>query len=457
MNDFRCRIVFPIFMLLVAFASSCRPKGQEPLNYQLSETTLTLSVGSHKTLSILGIGANDKVSWSSNKPEIATVELGKVTAKAVGEAIVTALVECPCGKKQELTCQVIVQQGSGNYIHFADANLKRLILERYSFDSNKDGELTPQEVEGAKSLLFEFATKEEITEKDKIVSLKGLEHFVNLDSLGLKNQFVTDASPIFGLTHLKYLHLGNNDIATLNVSAMKQLTDLRAYGNKGLKELDLSHNTELKELYLQNVSITQMDLTPLKKLTKALLNKGVLQQVTFSDLPLLERIDMVENNLSSITAKNLPNLRELHANSNQISKVELVNLPELQRLNLYNNKLKEIDLSALPKIMFLFLFNNELSTLDLTQQKMLLQIFISNNPLEVLDFSQNEHVANIEAINMPRLKTINLHNKGYNEEAEYFIVEGNDSLEKVLVDAGAEETHVRNLFKNTPKVVIEAQ
>lgn len=158
-----------------------------------------------------------------------------------------------------------------------------------------------------------------------------------------------------------------------------------------------------------------------------------------------------------VTANNLPALRELHANKNQIEKVGLKNLPELQRLNLYENKLTQIDLTAFPKIMFLFLFDNNLSQLDLSKQTSLLHLFVSNNPLETLDLSKNSHISSIEAINMPRLKTINLRNQGYNEEAEYFIVEGNNLLEKVLVDSGAEETHVRNLFKNNSKVTIEAQ
>lgn len=457
MKQISLRILLPAILFVMGLISSCGPKKEEPLNLQLSETTITLSVGESKTLTVRGIGKDYKLSWSVNKPTIASVENGKVTAKAVGDAVVTVRVDCPCGKVQELNCQVIVNKGNLRYIPFEDANLKRLILERYDIDKNKDGELTPEEVEGVKALMFEFATKEEIAEKDKIKSLKGLEYFINLDSLGLKNQFVTNASPVFGLTHLVYLHLGNNDIAELNVSSMKQLKDLRAYGNINLKQLDLSHNVELEQLYLQNVSIPRLDLTPLKKLTKALLNKGQLKEIIFSDLPLLERIDMVENNLTTVKAKNLPVLKELHANSNEIDNVELKKLPKLERLNLYGNKLKQIDLSELHKIMFLFLFNNPLESLDLSNQQELFQLFISNSSLEQLDLSKNPAIASLEAINMSKLKTINLRNKGYNEEAEYFIVENNNALEKVMVDAGAEETHVRNLFKNNSKVTIEAE
>lgn len=458
MKHFSYRMILPILLILSGFASSCRSKEQEPQNATLSTTSLSLEIGEKRTINVTGISEKDRVNWSIDKPEVASIDNGIVTAKALGQALITASIEYAGGKNQKLTCQLTVLAGKDAHIQFEDANLKRLILEQYPLiDLNKDGELTPEEARGAKSLMFEFESKDDITPNNKITNLKGLEYFVNLDSLGLKNQYVSDAAPIFGLKRLTYLHLGNNDIATLDVSGMKQLSDLRAYGNSRLKELNLSTNTELRELYLQSVSITRINLTPLKKLTKALLNRGKLEQIAFSDLPVLERIDIVENNLKALTANNLPALRELHANKNQIEKVDLKNLPELQRLNLYENKLTQIDLTAFPKIMFLFLFDNNLSQLDLSKQTSLLHLFVSNNPLETLDLSKNSHISSIEAINMPRLKTINLRNQGYNEEAEYFIVEGNNLLEKVLVDSGAEETHVRNLFKNNPKVTIEAQ
>lgn len=458
MKQIISQIVLPAILICVGLITSCGPKKKEPRTLQLSESSLTLSIGESKTLVLTGHGKENKIFWSVDKPTIATVENGKVTAKSIGEAIVTVRVDCPCGKTKQLNCQVIVQKGNTPYIQFEDANLKRLILERYSsIDKDKNGEITPQEAEEVKSLLFEFNTKEEIAEKDKIKSLRGLEHFVNLDSLGLKNQFVTDASPIFKLKHLTYLHLGNNDVAALDISSMKKLVDLRAYGNIRLQKLDLSHNGELRELYLQNVSVARLDLTPLKKLTKALLNKGALERVEFSNLPLLERIDMVENRLTEVTAKNLPQLKELHANSNGINKVELKNLPRLERLNLYSNELCQIDLSELSKIKFLFLFNNPLESLDLSQQKELFQLFVSNTLLEILDLGKSSAIASIEAINMSKLKSINLRNKGYNEEAEYFIAENNNALEKVLVDTGAEEVHVRKLFEHNAKVAVEAE
>lgn len=59
----------------------------------LDKTTMTLDIGQSETLiaTVLPENASDKtVTWTSDKPEVATVEGGKVTAVGSGEAVITA-------------------------------------------------------------------------------------------------------------------------------------------------------------------------------------------------------------------------------------------------------------------------------------------------------------------------------------------------------------------------------
>lgn len=75
---------------------------------KLSKTKLTLEVGQSKTLKLSG--AKGKVIWSSSKKSVATVTSnGKVTAKEVGTATITAKSN---GKKY--TCKVTVKQYYGS-------------------------------------------------------------------------------------------------------------------------------------------------------------------------------------------------------------------------------------------------------------------------------------------------------------------------------------------------------
>ena len=73
---------------------------------ELSKSNLELTVGATETLTVKNQG-NEKVNWSSSNANVAAVDNGKVTAKAEGEAIITAKTDS--GKTGE--CRVVVKAG----------------------------------------------------------------------------------------------------------------------------------------------------------------------------------------------------------------------------------------------------------------------------------------------------------------------------------------------------------
>lgn len=78
----------------------------------LDKTELALFTGESETLTATvepGNATNQNVTWSSDKPEVATVEDGKVTAVAAGEATIT-VTTADDGK--QATCQVKVTQST---------------------------------------------------------------------------------------------------------------------------------------------------------------------------------------------------------------------------------------------------------------------------------------------------------------------------------------------------------
>ena len=85
---------------------------------------------------------------------------------------------------------------------------------------------------------------------------------------------------------------------------------------------------------------------------------------------------------------------------------------------------------------------------------MLFQLIITNNPITKLDFSKNQILCNLEAVRMPALEEINLKNNGYNEDAEYDVVEDNTKLRTIRVDAGAEYNHVKKLVAANPGIQV---
>lgn len=344
-------------------------------------------------------------------------------------------------------------QPEGEFVEIPDAALlKQILALKPSPDTNGDGKLSKEEAAAIKELNFNQETKE-FPKELVIKSLKGLEHFTSLEKLDLKNHSVSDTSPIEGLTKLKKLNLGENGISSISTKAMPMLEDLRLYGNPALTVLDLSANRMLEELYLQRTGLTTLDLTGLTKLEKALINESKLENLVCKDLPELERLDAVKNKLTKLAISNLPKLKELHANGNGMTEFTITGCPKLERLNLYANQLKEISLEQ-AELMFLFLFENKLETLDLSKLPKLFIAKLSSNPFSELSFAGNPIVRDVEVEACPKLEHLNLKNGGYNEEAEYLIVADNGALKKVTCDAGAEETHIKNLFKSNPSVTI---
>ena len=90
--------------VLFAFAACTNPK--EPTAYALSETSISLTVGGEKRLTI-SPDPEVEVSWESGNDAVATVENGLVRAIAAGSAIVTATIE---GAEAPLTCTVTVTE-----------------------------------------------------------------------------------------------------------------------------------------------------------------------------------------------------------------------------------------------------------------------------------------------------------------------------------------------------------
>lgn len=176
--------------------------------------------------------------------------------------------------------------------NFVDVNLKNAILEQV--DNNKNNKIDIEEIEETKKL--------KLDEKN-ISNLTGIEVFKNLTSLNLRKNNISDFSQINFLFNLEELVIGdNNKIANLNLSNLKNLKGLYAFrlglksikfgsivisnlylqdndfvafetknfhelytlnmdGCKNLKELDLTNNTQLVQLYLYNTGIEKLDIS----------------------------------------------------------------------------------------------------------------------------------------------------------------------------------------------------
>lgn len=319
--------------------------------------------------------------------------------------------------------------------------------------SDGDGEISFEEAAAVTEIDAGYEYAEDATADNTFSNLSGLEYFTSLERLNLKYHRVSDATPIEGLASLTSLNLGENQITKLDLSKLANLTDLRLYGT-GVSTLDLSKTPLLKSLYLQRTALTEIDLSPLTDLEEAYINEAKLTKLRAVGLKGLTRLDAVKNALTTVEIGNCDELSQLHLDNNRLTAIELKGLPKLMILNLYANSLTALDTSNLPFLMQLSVFENQIASVDFSANPALRNVYLTQNPLTKIDLSANENIMLLEAVNMSNLEEINLKNGYCDDWAEYYIVEGNPALKKVIVDPGYEFELVTTLFKNRPDVSI---
>ncbi len=461
-----------IFALLLVFlaGTGCDDKNQEikPVELDVPEVTLgettttTVTFSWKKVENAVGyeytLTSGDETitneTVSSNETS-ATVEgltaetVYKLAMRAVGEGKYET---SPWSEKSFTTAKEENPEPGPEYVEVKDAVLRQYLIDN-GVDADSDGIISFEEAAAFKTIEMGIEYEEDANDANTVKDLSGLEHFTSLEVLNLKFHRVSDAAPINRISTLTSLNLGENPITELDLSYLGNLTDLRLYGTQ-VESLDLAAVPKLTVLYLQRTALTEINLSVLPELEQAFINQARLTKLTATGLSKLTRLDAVENNLTEVNVSDCQELMELHLNNNSLTGISFSGLPKLMRLNLYSNNLTSLNVTELPFLLWLYVFENNLETLDLSGNAALRELYASNNPLKEIDLGIHESLEVLEAEYMPNLEFINLKNGYYSDWAYYAIATDNPSLKKVLVDAGAEYDHVKNIFTNRPEVLV---
>ena len=269
----------------------------------------------------------------------------------------------------------------GAIVQIPDPNLRAAIAEELGKSPNLP--ITVQEMEGLGIL---------VALNKGIRDLTGLQFATNLKDLFLRDNQISNLSPIAGLIRLRILALTYNPISDLSaLRGLINLTSLEMYhipisdlsplaGLINLEALyfdadnvsDLSPLTGLVNLeHLRFDSKKVSDLSPLAGLIN--LRKFHTWGNPVSDLsPLagltkLEQVDICGADLSDLTPlASLTGLKELYLRSNGISDISpLAALTGLNRLNLSENEISDISpLAGLTNLKWLAINQNKISDLS---------------------------------------------------------------------------------------------
>ncbi len=198
----------------------------------------------------------------------------------------------------------------------------RLLQVANTEDCDRANRDLSQRIELNLSIEFRYAP---VAESERLIDLRPLAQFTNLQRLSLSNHAIADLAPLATLTRLRNLSLGGNQI--IDLSPLAQLTNLEELtltANQITNVAGLANLTKLRVLTLAYNQIT--DISPLANLTN------------------LEVLDLFNNQIHSIQPlARLSRLTSLSVDNNQIRDLaQLSGLTQLNSLSLASNQITDL-------------------------------------------------------------------------------------------------------------------
>jgi preprotein translocase subunit YajC len=339
------------------------------------EGTFTYDAGTVVSLAATPASGYAFVNWTGNVGTVANVNAAYTTITMNDNCAITANFEL------------------GNWVFFPDPALEAALRETIN---RPTGHIYKSDLEGLTSLSASYRG---------ITNLTGLEHCINLVSLDLHDNQISDISVLAGLTKLEWLDLSYNQIG--DISPLAGLTNLKwlyLYNNRIGNISPLDNLTKLTYLFLQTNQID--DVSPLANLTNltrlVLFSNQVSNISPLANLTKLTWLYLNKNQISNISPlANLTSLTQLALSDSQITDIApLANLTNLTYLSVHSNQISNISpLANLTNLMWLYLQDNDISNIYPMVENDGLgtgdRVYLNGNPLS--DDSINTYIPGLVA------------------------------------------------------------
>ncbi|MDC6470540.1 PKD domain-containing protein, partial [Flavobacteriales bacterium] len=142
--------------------------------------------------------------------------------------------------------------------------------------------------------------------------------------INLQNQNIADLTGIEDFTSLTLLNCYDNQLSSLDVSAISSLATLKCYNNQ-ITNLNVTQNINLTFLRCESNQLTSLDLTNNTSLNYFYCDNNQLSALDLSNNNGLIRLSAHSNQLTSLTVSNMTNLNELFCQNNQLSNLDVRN------------------------------------------------------------------------------------------------------------------------------------
>lgn len=282
--------------------------------------------------------------------------------------------------------------GASAIVNIPDASFKAGLLAHGDtvvgenigkIDTNDDGEIQVSEAESYSGTLLCYETN--------IIDLTGIEAFINVTVLIIEDTPLTSVD-LSSNTALVRLEMDNNELTSLDVSKNVALERLEC-GYNQLVDLDVSHNTALKYLGCDNNAINDLDISQNTSLEQLNCSNNKLSSLNLSENTALTYLNCRINQLTQLDVSQNTSLQLLWANDNQLSNLDVSQNLALKELRCSINQLTQLDVSKNTALEKLLCEENLLTTLDVSTNVDLKELFCNDNELTSLDVSTNTALA----------------------------------------------------------------
>ncbi len=203
---------------------------------------------------------------------------------------------------------------------------------------------------------------------------------------GYTNGVVYGDFDVEGCDALEYVNIYGAAIQSVNFAGCTSLSELTMYYPEvPLEHIDLSANTALTRIILNDNALTELDLGGNPNLTLLLVEGNNLTELDISNNTKLALIMCERNSIKEIDLTGHSQLRELHCNYNELTELNTSECPQLYNLQFNYNNVKSIDLSQNPEIAALGCAGNGMKELNVSGLTELWMIECQENDLASLD------------------------------------------------------------------------
>ena len=185
---------------------------------------------------------------------------------------------------------------------------------------------------------------------------------------------------VYGDIIVFYCSNNRAKLTAIDLSHHTQLTELYCTNNK-ITSLDVSNNTQLTGLYCTSNQLSSLNASGCTQLKTLICVSNQLLSLNVSGCTQLTKVECFSNRLSSLDVSGYTQLKELNCHGNQLSNINVSGCTQLKELKCYNNQLASLNISGCTQLKELYCYNNILTALDVSGCTQLTKVYCHDNKL----------------------------------------------------------------------------